>query len=197
MHWKNLNGLKKKLFKILPFRVLVAIFKIGYHKFMKKILCVILTLLCSYTVVFADESLVHPIDIQESACKVNAKTIDETVLCSLKAANSWSIEVDKYFSLLHKKFDGETKQAIYESQKYWNMHKNNDFSILNALIDEKNITKEKLIFCAEQKRDIVKQRANSLKLYYVQTFPDDEQEKIINDYKSPNIFQHAVHLLRI
>ena len=133
----------------------------------------------------AQQTFVNPIDAKESACKAEAKTLDEWTRCTLKAANAWTGEVDKYYSLLYKKFPDNAKQTLYDDQKYWNMYKNKEYGVLDALQDKDNETKERVMFRAAQKRDLIKNRAQSLRMYYVQTFPDDEQEKIeINNNQS-------------
>ena len=77
--------------------------------------------ICFCQSAFAEQAFVHPIDAQESACKTGAKTLDEWTRCTLKAANAWTGEVDKYYSLLYKKFPDNAKQTLYDDQKYWNM----------------------------------------------------------------------------
>ena len=139
---------------------------------MKKFLYFILVLGLTTGVTGAKEAFEHPVDIQESACKTGTQNLDEWTKCTLKAARAWNSEVDKYYSLLYKKLSGDAKTALYDNQKYWNLYKNND-------------TKERAVFRAVQKRDLIKTRAKSLRLYYIQTFPDDEHEKIeINNNQS-------------
>lgn len=146
----------------------------------------------------AENAVIHPIDAKESACKTEAKTLEEWSVCSMKATNAWSFEVDKYYSLLYKKLKGEAKTALFDSQKYWTMYKNNEFKVIDALADKENETKERIIFRANQKRELVKLRAQALRVYYAQTFPDDEHEKIeINDtYRTPTLLERGFRLLR-
>ena len=93
--------------------------------------------------------------------------------------------MDKYYSLLYKKLSGDAKTALYDNQKYWNLYKNNEYKVIDSLQDKNNDTKERAVFRAVQKRDLIKTRAKSLRLYYIQTFPDDEHEKIeINNNQS-------------
>ena len=64
-------------------------------------------------------------------------------------------------------------------------YKNNEYKVIDSLQDKNNDTKERAVFRAVQKRDLIKTRAKSLRLYYIQTFPDDEHEKIeINNNQS-------------
>lgn len=116
----------------------------------------------------------HPIELQETACRTNAQNPEQTIDCLAKSITNWSYEIAKYYSLLHKKLKGDEKTAIYESQKYWNLYKNNDFKVINALYDEEQETVERLICQVEQKRDILKNRAQTLHSYYVQSFPETE-----------------------
>lgn len=146
----------------------------------------------------AESTYIHPIDTKESTCKNNAQTLSDWTYCSLTAAKDWSYEVDRYYSLLHKKLTGDAKTALFDNQKYWNMYKNNEYKVIDALQTKEEDTKEHVIFRANQKREIVKQRAQALRMYYAQTFPDDEQEKIeINDtYRTPTIIERGMRLLR-
>ncbi len=65
------------------------------------------------------------------------------------------------------------------------MYKNKEYGVIDTLEDKDNETKERVMFRADRKRDLIKSRAQSLRMYYVQTFPDDEQEKIeINNNQS-------------
>lgn len=170
---------------ILPIRLLARDGLILYHLVMKKLLYLIVILGMSIGCAFAENNFEHPIDAQESACKTTAQNLDEWTRCTMKAANSWNREVDKYYSLLYKKLKGDAKTALYDDQKYWNMYKNNEYKVIDALADKDNDTKERVLFRASQKRELIKTRAHALKMYYAQTFPDDEHEKIeINNTKS-------------
>ncbi len=147
----------------------------------------------------AEETNIHPIDTQESACKAEAKNLDEWTMCSLKAARAWNREVDKYYSLLYKKLQGEAKTNLFEDQKYWNMYKNNEYKVIDSLKDKNFDTKERVIFRANQKREIIKLRAAALRMYYAQTFPDDEQQKLElnnSNYQPDNLLQHGLRLLQ-
>ena len=145
----------------------------------------------------AEVTNIHPIDTQESACKAEAKDINAWTLCSLKAARAWNKEVDKYYSLLYKKLEGEAKISLFEDQKYWNMYKNNEYKVIDALKSKDFDTKERAVFRANQKREIIKLRAAALRMYYAQTFPDDEQEKIDNNnYQPDNLLQQGLRLLQ-
>lgn len=152
--------------------------------------------ICNANASFAAETQ-HPIDIQESSCRAAAQTTEQTVICILKAANYWSYEADKYYSLLHKKFQDEEKTAVFESQKYWNMHKNNDFKIIDSLYAKDYETPERLILLAEQKRNLLKNRAQTLLSYYIQTFPETENEDnkipVNTVYKPDNFFIRVLH----
>ena len=116
----------------------------------------------------------HPIDVQENNCRAAAQDTAQTVDCVAKSIQYWAYETSKYYSLLHKKLKGDDKTAIYESQKYWNLYKNNDFKVVNSLYSAEEETPERLILQAEQKRDVIKNRAVLLHSYYVQSFPETE-----------------------
>ena len=53
----------------------------------------------------AGESLqtIHPIDRDESICRQNAKNLEDWTKCTYIATKAWNAEVNKYYSLLHKK----------------------------------------------------------------------------------------------
>lgn len=133
----------------------------------------------------------HPIDLQEANCRAVAQDTAQTVDCVAKSIQYWAYETSKYYSLLHKKLKGDDKTAIYESQKYWNLYKNNDFKVVNSLYSAEEETPERLILQAEQKRDVIKNRAVLLHSYYVQSFPetDNPDEKIpVNSVYKPDNF---------
>ena len=133
----------------------------------------------------------HPIDVQEANCRAVAQDTAQTVDCVAKSIQYWAYETSKYYSLLHKKLKGDDKTAIYESQKYWNLYKNNDFKVVNSLYSAEEETPERLILQAEQKRDVIKNRAVLLHSYYVQSFPetDNPDEKIpVNSVYKPDNF---------
>jgi len=133
----------------------------------------------------------HPIDLQEANCRAVAQDTAQTVDCVAKSIQYWAYETSKYYSLLHKKLKGDDKTAIYESQKYWNLYKNNDFKVVNSLYSVDEETPERLILQAEQKRDVIRNRAVLLHSYYVQSFPetDNPDEKIpVNSVYKPDNF---------
>ncbi len=165
---------------------------------MKRFLYILVLSIFAAMPSFAESTNIHPIDTQESACKAEAKDLNAWTLCSLKAARAWNKEVDKYYSLLYKKLEGEAKTALFEDQKYWNMYKNNEYKVIDALKDKDFDTKERVIFRANQKRELIKLRATALRMYYAQTFPDDEQEKldINNTYQPDNLLQQGLRLLQ-
>lgn len=160
----------------------------------------LLTLLFSsiYTVLPAiAEQTIHPIDREENACRQEAKTLEDWTKCTYNATKAWNAEVDKYYSLLHKKLKGEEKTNFYENQKYWNMYKNHEIKLINGLYDKDNETKDRLIFRTNQKRDLSKKRAESLRLYYILTFSDDEKDKIQQntEYHPDNLLMRNLRLL--
>lgn len=164
---------------------------------MKKLVYFLLVMCFTSNISFAEGTKYeHPIDIQESECKAKAQTTDEWTQCSLKAANAWSVEVDKYYSLLYKKLAKDSKTILFEDQKYWNMYKNNEFKLLNSLYNKDYETKDRAVYRAEQKRNIIKNRANDLRVYYIQTFPDDDKDKIEiknTNYRIAPVLQRAMH----
>ena len=172
---------------------------------MKKffVLLAVLTI-CTSVSAYADtrdKDYEHPIDTQESSCKTSAASTEEWVKCTMKATNLWSAEVDKYYSLLYKKLKDDAKTAMYDDQKYWNLYKNNEFKVIDALYNKDFETKDRIILRVSQKRDIVKHRAQALHSYYIQTFPETENanEKIpVNTiYKPDNIIQRGLRYLGI
>ncbi len=156
---------------------------------MKKILLTCLILCVTSSFVKCEQVFVHPIDKDESVCKENAKTLEEWSKCTYNALKAWNREVDKYYSLLYKKLTGDAKTALFEDQKYWTMYKNNEIKVINSLYNANYETKDRLIFRADQKKNLAKSRAEALRLYYIQTFSDDDKEKIkVNsDYNPDNI----------
>lgn len=165
---------------------------------MKKLLFTFLIFCAGVNFCSASEKVfIHPIDRQESACKQDAKTLEDWTKCTYIASRAWNSEVDKYYSLLYKKLTGEDKTNLFEDQKYWTMYKNYEIKILNSLYNKDFETKERLIFRSNQKRDLVKNRAEALRMYYIQTFPDDDKEKIeINsEYKPDNVLMRGLRYI--
>ncbi len=167
---------------------------------MKKFLFTILAVsvyFISICFVQAEEVYIHPIDRQESECKQKASTMEEWTRCTYIATKAWNNEVDKYYSLLYKKLSGDAKTNFYDDQKYWNLYKNCEIKLLNALYDKDQETKEKLMFRSNQKRNIVKSRAEALRMYYIHTFPDDDKEKIKlnSEYSPDNILIRCLHYI--
>ncbi len=146
---------------------------------MKRFVVIFLFLLfCSGYVLASEKTYIHPIDRQESECKQNAKTLEDWTKCTYIASRAWNNEVDKYYSLLYKKLTGDDKTNLFEDQKYWTLYKNYEIKLLNSFSDKEFDTKERLIYRTNQKKDIVKSRAEALRMYYIQTFPEDDKEKI-------------------
>ena len=164
---------------------------------MKKLLFIFTVLCFSVCSVFAQEQYLHPIDRQENTCKANAKTLEDLTKCTYLASREWNKEVDKYYSLLYKKLPEANKTTLFDDQKYWNMYKNNEIRLLNALYNKDFETKERLLFRTEQKRDIVKYRAESLRMYYIMTFSDDDKEKlqVNSEYHPDNIIIRGLRYL--
>lgn len=160
---------------------------------MKRFLLTAFVLGCFITPVFAIEQTLHPIDKEENTCRQNATTEDWTK-CTYKATRAWNAEVDKYYSLLYRKLKGEQKTNILENQKYWTLYKNYEIKLINGLYNEQSETKEKMIFRSNQKRDIIKNRAEALRMYYILTFSDDDKEQIEihKEYNPDNILMRGL-----
>ncbi len=144
--------------------------------------------------VLSIEQTTHPIDKEEGICRQSAKTTEDWTKCTYNATRAWNAEVDKYYSLLHKKLKDEQKTNIYENQKYWTLYKNYEIKLINGLYDEQTETKEKLIFRSNQKRDLIKNRAEALRLYYILTFSDEDKEQIEihKEYNPDNLLMRGL-----
>ena len=164
---------------------------------MKKFLLALILLSFNSSIVFAQEQYIHPIDKKEETCKQNSQSLEEWTKCSYDASKAWNIEVDKYYSLLHKKLPKEEKTILYENQKYWTLCKNNEIKLINSLYNEETETKERLIYRTTQKKQLIKNRAIALRNYYILTFPDDDQEKIQKniEYNPDNIIMRSLRYL--
>lgn len=166
---------------------------------MKRFLSILFILFASVIPAIAGESTktIHPIDREESICRQSAKNLEDWTKCTYNATKAWNAEVDKYYSLLHKKLKGEEKTNFYENQKYWNLYKNHEIKLINGLYNKDNETKDRLIFRTNQKRDLAKKRAESLRLYYILTFSDDEKDKIQenSEYNPDNVLMRHLRLL--
>lgn len=136
-------------------------------------------------------ALEHPIDTAYQACKAKALTPRDVEVCSVKAVWAWNREIDKYYSLLYKKFDGADKTAMFDSQKYWVMYKNNEFKIIDGLTATGVENDDKTDYRFIRKQEIMKERANSLRTYYARTFDEPDTEKKTADEKIPDKTFHS------
>ena len=75
----------------------------------------------------------------------------------------------------------------------------NDFKIIDSLYAKDYETPERLILLAEQKRNLLKNRAQTLLSYYVQTFPENENEDnkipVNTVYKPDNFIIRALRYI--
>ena len=74
-----------------------------------------------------------------------------------------------------------------------------DFKVVNSLYSVDEETPQRLILQAEQKRDVIKNRAISLHSYYVQSFPEtenpDEKIPVSSVYKPDNFVIRALRYI--
>ena len=77
--------------------------------------------------------------------------------------------------------------------------KEKDITLLEKIqADQEKYFEQIIVRKNKKKREIIKLRAAALRMYYVQTFPDDEQEKIDtnSDYQPDNLLQQGLRLLQ-
>ncbi len=110
------------------------------------------------------QTKIHPIDKAEDACI--AKTADTQVMnkCSDIAQKSWEKEIAKTLSELKMTLDKEIYESLLNSQKSWDIYRNNEFQAINKMLADKQETMY-LNVSKGLKVDIVKQRALKLKEY--------------------------------
>lgn len=151
---------------------------------MKRFIGILFLFCMSVNTVFSAEFVKHPIELEREACLAVAVTGKDIDRCSMKAVWEWNKEIDKYYSLLYKKFEGDQRTEIFESQKYWVMYKNNEFKIINGLTSKGVENVDKTDYRGSRKQEIMKERASTLRKYYTLTFEDPEKEMMSIDEKN-------------
>ncbi len=107
----------------------------------------------------------HPIDIEEEKCIKIADTSDIGMgNCTLKATEAWFEEIDKALMTLKQILPADKYEKIADSQKKWENYIKSEFDVNENIIYNKVGTIYYTI-AADQKRELIKQRALLLKNY--------------------------------
>ena len=107
----------------------------------------------------------HPIDIEEEKCIKIADTSDIKMgNCTLKATEAWFKEIDKALITLKQILPADKYEKIADSQKKWESYIKSEFDANENVIYNKAATIYYTI-AADQKRELIKQRALLLKNY--------------------------------
>lgn len=129
----------------------------------KKILFSI-SCICLFSLVSLAEE-VYSIDKAEEACISKTSSTADMLKCTATAYDAWDKEMNKYYNLLMKKLPIKQKNELLKAQKSWLTFRDNDFTLINNSIREKQGTMY-LNVASGHRREIVKQRAMQLKEYY-------------------------------
>lgn len=120
--------------------------------------------ICLFSLVSLAEE-VYSIDKAEDACISKTSSTAGMLKCTAIAYDAWDKEMNKYYNLLMKKLPTEQKNELLKAQKSWLTFRDNDFTLINNSIEEKQGTMY-LNIASGERREIVKQRALQLKEYY-------------------------------
>jgi uncharacterized protein YecT (DUF1311 family) len=109
----------------------------------------------------------HPIDVQLSACldSTENQTTADMVLCTIRAEETWDIELNKYYNLLMSVLSKDEKEKLKLTQKAWLDYRDKEFSFSGTVHSNLEGTMYR-IFAANRMMEIVKQRAEELRIYY-------------------------------
>lgn len=134
---------------------------------MKNLITLILLFLSIYIFSQSKAQQENLIDLTESKC-LNKKDISTAEMrnCTIKAKKSWDKELNKYYNLLKSKLPKSAFESLKESQKQWMMYRDKEFAFISKFYFELKEGTMWNIVAENQKKDIVKNRALELKMYY-------------------------------
>lgn len=107
------------------------------------------------------------IDLTESKC-LDKKDISNAEMrnCTIQATQSWDKELNKYYDLLKNQLSKETFQTLKESQKQWMIFRDKEFALISKFHFELKEGTMWHIVAENRKKEIVKNRALELQMYF-------------------------------
>lgn len=86
--------------------------------------------------------------------------------CIIKAKEDWDKELNTYYNLLKNKPSKSAFESLKESQKQWLIYRDNEFAFISIFYFEVKEGTMWYIVAENMKKEIVKNRALSLQIYY-------------------------------
>lgn len=111
-----------------------------------------------------EESVKHPIDIEEEKCLKKADSNADMRNCAYDAMDAWFAVIEKDLAVLKKILSSEKYEAIVKSQKQWKKYQEEEFDANNLVVLNKGGTFYHVVSVG-QKANIVKERALLLNSY--------------------------------
>ncbi|WP_159473506.1 lysozyme inhibitor LprI family protein [Chryseobacterium sp. 18068] len=107
------------------------------------------------------------IDIEESNC-FDKQDISNAEMrkCSIKARESWDKELNKYYNLLSTKLPKDAFEILKASQKEWIIYRDKEFKFITKFYFEVKEGTMWYNIAENKKKEIVKNRALGLQMYF-------------------------------
>jgi uncharacterized protein YecT (DUF1311 family) len=138
---------------------------------MKKIFTILVTAFmfigCIEILALSKPQEKHLIDIKEEDClksKEGSTTI-EINICINEAEKEWDKELNKNYAALMKNLDADEKKNLKISQRQWLEYRDSEINFMKKFYKKIPGTVRSISF-AERKKEITKNRALELGLYY-------------------------------
>jgi uncharacterized protein YecT (DUF1311 family) len=109
----------------------------------------------------------HPIDIKQEQCLAidsNATTMG-MIQCTIRAADEWKNEMDKYLELLNVNLNLEEKEKLNKSQTEWLVFSKLEVDFIHMIYSNKDGSMW-MVVTAGELCDLVRSRSLKLKGYY-------------------------------
>jgi len=133
---------------------------------------ILLVLLLTASVVFAQSEEVHPIDKKMSDCFDADGSTMGMVSCMNTAYKSWDKELNKYYNKIMKLLNPATQKALKEAQQQWIKLQQKNDAMLTAIYSTQEGTIVQ-IQITEAKLNFLKHRALELKTLYDTISPEE------------------------
>lgn len=126
-------------------------------------------LMCSAIYSYGQDAIKaeHIIDKQLRLCldsNENQTTIG-MIQCTNRAEDLWDVELNKYYKLLMGVLDKDQKILLKEAQVKWLAYRDSEIKLASDLYYSLEGTMWRIVY-ADRRMEIVKQRAEELRLYY-------------------------------
>ena len=109
----------------------------------------------------------HVIDKQLNACLDSAE--NQTTLgmieCTIRAEDLWDVELNKYYKLLMGVLNKEQKILLKDAQVKWLAYRDSELNLSSDIYYGMEGTMWRIVY-ADRRMEIVKKRAEELRIYY-------------------------------